>query len=195
MRLELVEKAKTNPVGKVQYEPDRFKAVIDLVAEKSNWYKKKKGVYKGFSVYFAHSTYVAQVAEVIKVKGIPVVKKVYCAVDCGILVNQSGARNQVVGSIVDGIGTAMFGKLSFNEGAPDQSNFDSYRLIRMSEIPAVDVHFVKNTIEPTGLGEPALPPISGAVGNALYSATGIRYRDQPYIDQQVSVKSTSKSIM
>ncbi|MBL0111838.1 MAG: xanthine dehydrogenase family protein molybdopterin-binding subunit [Saprospiraceae bacterium] len=195
MRLELVEKAKTNPVGKVQYEPDRFKAVIDLVAEKSNWYKKKKGVYKGFSVYFAHSTYVAQVAEVIKVKGIPVVKKVYCAVDCGILVNQSGARNQVVGSIVDGIGTAMFGKLSFNEGAPDQSNFDSYRLIRMSEIPAVDVHFVKNTIEPTGLGEPALPPISGAVGNALYSATGIRYRDQPFIDQQVSVKSTSKSIM
>ena len=184
MRLEWVAKAKANPVGKVLYEPDRFKSVIDLVAEKSQWFKKKKGVFKGFSVYFSHSTYVAQVAEVVKVKGKPVVKKIYCAVDCGILVNQSGALNQVVGSIVDGMGHAMFAKLTFKDGAPEQNNFNSYRIIRMGEIPEVEVHFVKNTIEPTGLGEPALPPTSGAVGNALYRATGVRFRNQPFIDNE-----------
>lgn len=182
LRLEWVAKAKANPVGKVLYEPDRFKAVIDLVAEKSQWFKKKKGVYRGFSVYFAHSTYVAQVAEVVKVKGKPVVKKVYCAVDCGILVNQSGALNQIVGSVVDGMGAAMFGRLTFKEGSPNETNFDKYRMIRMGEIPDVEVHFVKNTIDPTGLGEPAIPPVSGAIGNALYRATGVRYRDQPFID-------------
>lgn len=192
MRLEWIAKAKSNPVGKVLYEPDRFKSVIDLVAEKSQWFKKKRGVYKGFSVYFSHSTYVAQVAEVIKVKGKPVVKKVYCAVDCGILVNQSGALNQVVGSVVDGMGHAMFGKLTFKDGAAEQTNFNSYRIIRMGEIPEVEVHFVKNTLDPTGLGEPALPPTSGAIGNALYRATGIRYRDQPFIDIQTGNKSTGK---
>lgn len=195
MRLEWVARAKSNPVGKVLYEPDRFKAVIDLVAEKSQWFKKKKGVFKGFSVYFAHSTYVAQVAEVVKVKGKAIVKKVYCAVDCGILVNQSGALNQVVGSIVDGMGHAMYGKLSFKDGAAEQTNFNSYRIIRMGEIPEVEVHFVKNTIDPTGLGEPALPPTSGAVGNALYRATGMRYRDQPFMDHPVAAKAASKQTM
>ncbi|MEP7323643.1 MAG: molybdopterin cofactor-binding domain-containing protein [Saprospiraceae bacterium] len=195
MRLEWIAKAKANPVGKILYEPDRFKAVIDLVAEKSEWFKKKKGVYKGFSVYFAHSTYVAQVAEVIKVKGRPVIKKVYCAVDCGILVNQSGARNQVVGSVVDGIGTAMFGKLTFKDGVPEQSNYNSYKLIRMADIPEVEVHFVKNTIDPTGLGEPALPPISGAIGNALYRATGVRFRNQPFMDNQDAGKNGAKVLM
>jgi isoquinoline 1-oxidoreductase subunit beta len=189
LRLEWVAAAKANPVGKVMYEPDRFKAVIDLVAEKSEWSKKKKGVYKGFSVYFSHATYVAQVAEVVKVKGKPVLKKVYCAVDCGILVNQSGAKNQIVGSIVDGIGHAMYARLSFKDGMAEQNNFDGYRLIRFNEIPSeVEVHFVKNQIDPTGLGEPALPPISGAVSNAYYKATGIRMRNQPYIDYIDEIK-------
>lgn len=192
MRLEWIEKVKANPVGKITYEPDRFKSVIDLVAEKSNWFKKKKGVYRGFSVYFAHSTYVAQVVEIVKVKGKPVVNKVYCAVDCGILVNQSGALNQTVGSIVDGIGHAMYAKLTFKDGAPEQKNFDKYKMIRMPDIPEVEVHFVKNTIDPTGLGEPCLPPISGALGNALYRATGVRFRNQPFIDNQEGTKSGAK---
>ncbi len=195
LRLDWIAKAKANPVGKVLYEPDRFKAVIDLVAEKSQWYKKKKGVYRGFSVYFSHSTYVAQVAEVIKVKGKPVIQKVYCAVDCGILINQSGAKNQIVGSIVDGIGTSMFGRLTFKDGVPEQSNYNSYKLIRMADIPEVDVHYVKNNIDPTGLGEPALPPISGAIGNALYRATGVRYRNQPFVDYLDGAKTGTKVIM
>lgn len=182
LRLEWAERAIHNPVGKLMYEPKRFKDVIELAADKSGWNKKKKGIYRGFSVYFSHASYVAQVAEVTKVKGKPVISKVYAACDCGIVVNQSGSLNQVTGGIVDGIGHAMYAKLSFKDGTPEQSNYNNYRLIKMNEIPEVEVHFVKNNIEPTGLGEPALPPTSGAIGNALYHATGIRFRSQPFMD-------------
>jgi isoquinoline 1-oxidoreductase beta subunit len=76
----------------------------------------------------------------------------------------------------------MYGKLTFKDGAPEQKNFNRYRLIRMKEIPEVDVHFVDNGIDPTGLGEPALPPTGGAVANAIFKATGTRLRNQPFID-------------
>lgn len=188
-RLEWVAAAKANPVGKVLYEPDRFKNVIDLVAEKSGWFKKKKGVFKGFSTYFAHSTYVAMVAEVAKIKGKAELKKVYVAVDCGILINPSGALNQIVGSVVDGLGHAMYARLTFKDGATEQNNFDSFRLIRLGEIPDVEVHFFKSTVDPTGLGEPGIPPVSGAVSNAFYKATGVRMRNQPYIDYFNDMKS------
>ncbi len=181
MRLDLLDKAKKSPVGAIKYDIDRFKAVIQLAAEKSGWGKKKKDVYQGFSVYFSHASYVAQVAEMVKEKGKPVLKKIYCAVDCGIVVNQSGALNQVVGSMVDGLGHAMYGNLTFKNGAPEQNNFNTYRLIRMNEIPEVEVHFVDNGIDPTGLGEPALPPLGGAVANALYKASGKRVNNQPFM--------------
>lgn len=190
-RLEWLAAAKANPVGKVLYEPDRFKNVIDLVAEKSGWFKKKKGVFKGFSTYFAHSTYVAMVAEVAKIKGKAELKKVYVAVDCGILINPSGALNQIVGSVVDGLGHAMYARLTFKDGASEQNNFDSFRLIKMSEIPDVEVHFFKSNVDPTGLGEPGIPPVSGAVSNAFYKATGVRMRNQPYIDYIDDMKSVS----
>ena len=182
MRLDLLDKAKKSPVGAIKYDIDRFKAVIQLAAEKSGWGKKKKDVYQGFSVYFSHASYVTQVAEMVKEKGKPVLKKIYCAVDCGIVVNQSGALNQVVGSMVDGLGHAMYGNLTFKNGAPEQNNFNTYRLIRMNEIPEVEVHFVDNGIDPTGLGEPALPPLGGAVANALYKATGKRFNNQPFMN-------------
>jgi isoquinoline 1-oxidoreductase subunit beta len=180
MRLDWLDKAKKTPTGDIKYDIDRFKAVIQLAAEKSGWGKKKKGVFQGFSVYFSHASYVAQVAEIVKEKGKPVLKKVYCAVDCGILVNKSAGLNQVVGSVVDGLGHAMYGNLSFKNGAPEQNNFNSYRLIRYNEIPEVEVHFVDNGIDPTGLGEPALPPLGGAVANAIFKATGKRLRQQPF---------------
>ncbi len=182
MRLDLLDKAKKAPVGAIKYDIDRFKAVIQLAAEKSGWGKKKKDVYQGFSVYFSHASYVAQVAEMVKEKGKPVLKKIYAAVDCGIVVNQSGALNQVVGSMVDGLGHAMYGNLTFKNGAPEQNNFNTYRLIRMNEIPEVEVHFVDNGIDPTGLGEPALPPLGGAVANALYKASGKRVNNQPFMN-------------
>lgn len=188
-RLELLEKAKKKPVGEVKYDIERMIAVIKLAAEKSNW-GKKKGVHQGFSVYFSHRSYVAQVGEVVMEKGKPVLKNIIAAVDCGIVINKSGSLQQVRGGVVDGMGHAMFGNMTFKEGAPDQRNFDGFRLIRMNEIPEVDVHFVENGISPTGLGEPALPPTGGAVANALYKATKQRLRNQPFI-QEPSFKGIS----
>lgn len=184
LRLDLLDNAKKSPVGEIKYDIDRFKKVIQTVAEKANWGKAKKGVHQGFSVYFSHNSYVAQVAEVVLEKKQPVLKKVYCAVDCGILVNKSGALNQAVGSIVDGLGHAMYGNLTFKDGAAEQANFNTFRLIRIGEVPEVEVHFVDNGIDPTGLGEPVLPPLGGAVANAFYKATGKRIRQQPFINEE-----------
>ena len=182
-RLELLDKAEKSPVGKITYETKRFREVIKLAAEKSGWGKKKKGVSQGFSVYFSHASYVAQVAEMTMAKGKPVLKKVYAAVDCGIVINESSAKNQIYGAIVDGIGHAMYGNLTFKDGAPQQENFNKYRLIRYNEVPDIEAHFVNNGIEPTGLGEPALPPTGGALANAIFKTTGKRLYNQPFADQ------------
>ncbi len=182
-RLDLLDKAKKTPVGEIKYDIDRMKGVIQLAAEKSQW-GKKKGVAQGFSVYFSHASYVAQVGEVVLQKGKPVLQKIYAAADCGIVVNLSGARQQMLGGIVDGIGHAMYGNLTFKDGLPTQKNFDSYRLIRLKETPEIEAHFVDNGIDPTGLGEPALPPTGGAVANAIFKATGKRLRNQPFAEQQ-----------
>lgn len=185
MRLELFRQAKPplNNEGRPTYDPERFIKTIELAAEKSGWFKKrKKGVSLGFSIYYSHLSYVAQVAEVVKRKGKFTLQKVYCAVDCGIVVNMSGALNQVVGSVVDGLGHAMYGQITFKNGEPEQKNFNTYRLIRIHEIPEVEVYFVDNGIDPTGLGEPALPPLSGAVANAFYKAMGKRFRNQPFVN-------------
>lgn len=181
-RLELLEKARTKPVGSINYNIDRMETVIKQVAEKSGW-GTKKGVFQGFSVYFAHASYVAQVCEVVMNGKVPAVKKIYVVTDCGEVINKSGALQQVMGAITDGYGHAMFGKLSFKDGIPDQTNFDQYRLIRMKEIPEIEAHFVDNGIDPTGLGEPALPPTGGAVANAIFKATSIRLKNQPFIEE------------
>jgi len=180
-RLDLLQKARTNPAGAIKYSIDRMETVIKTAAEKSNW-GKKTGVSQGFSVYFSHASYVAQVCEVVLNGKTPQVKKIIAVADCGEVVNKSGALQQVMGGITDGYGTAMYGKLSFKDGIPEQNNFDQYRLIRMKEIPEIEVHFVDNGIDPTGLGEPALPPTGGAVANAIFKATGVRLKNQPFVD-------------
>ncbi|TDB63362.1 xanthine dehydrogenase family protein molybdopterin-binding subunit [Arundinibacter roseus] len=188
-RLDLLEKAKKSPVGDVKYDIDRMIAVTKLAAEKANWGKAKtadgKAVAQGFSLYYSHLSYVAQIGEVTMKNGKPELTKIIAAVDCGIVINQSGARQQVMGGVVDGIGHAMYGNLSFKDGAPEQANFNTYKMIRMANVPAVEVHFVDNGIEPTGLGEPALPPTGGAVANAIFKATGKRLYKQPFVEQDV----------
>ncbi len=179
MRLALLEKVKTKPVGKITYEPARFEEVIKQVAEKAQW-KKKPGVHQGFSVYYSHLSYVAQIAEVKVEKGKPKVTKVTAVTDCGEVVNLSGAENQVKGAIIDGMGHAMFAKLNFQKGVASPSNFNAYRMIRGNEIPVIDAHFVNNGIAPTGLGEPALPPTGGSIANAIYAATKKRHYKQPF---------------
>ncbi len=183
-RLDLLEKAKKSPVGEIHYDIDRMITVTRLAAEKAGW-GTKKGVHQGFSVYFSHRSYVAQVGEVAMENGKPVVKKIYAAADCGVVVNLSGALQQMRGGIVDGLGHAMYGNLTFKDGVPMQKNFGDYRLIRLKEIPEIEVHFVDNGIDPTGLGEPALPPTGAAVANAMYKATNKRLYNQPFMEQEI----------
>jgi isoquinoline 1-oxidoreductase beta subunit len=182
-RLELLERAKDNPVGeRNDYEPERLAGVLKLVREKSNWGETPAGVHRGVSAYFCHNSYAAHVVDVTLEGNTPKVEKVVCAVDCGIVVNPGAAINMAEGAIVDGIGNAMYGELTFKDGATEQTNFDRYRMIRHSEAPKqIEVHFVQNEIDPTGMGEPPFPPVFGAVANALYKATGQRHYEQPFV--------------
>ena len=181
-RLELLKRASSNPVGTGNdYDPARYAGVLELVNAKSNWGQEKSGVYRGVSAYFCHNSYAAQVLDLVMENGKPRVEKVTCAIDCGIVVNPDAASNLTEGAIVDGIGNAMYGAMTFRKGAPETSNFDKYRLIRMKEAPrTIDVHFVKNEVDPTGLGEPAFPPVFACLANALYKATGKRHYNQPF---------------
>ena len=183
-RLELFDNAIANPVGeRNDYDAERYAGVLKLVREKSNWGAEIDGVYRGVSAYYCHNSYVAQVIDlVMDDRGNPVVKKVWCAVDCGIVINKEGALNQIEGGIVDGLGHAMYSQLTFKDGMPEQQNFDRYRLIRNNEAPLeIEVFFAENQIAPTGLGEPGLPPVAGALASALYKATSKRYYRQPYM--------------
>ncbi len=181
-RLELLNRAKTNPVGTHNdYEASRYAGVLELVKEKSGWGKEQPGINRGVAAYFCHNSYAANVLDIAIENDKPVVKKVYGAIDCGIVINPDAAVNMAEGGIVDGLGHSMYSELTITDGEPDQNNFDMYRLIRQSEAPeSIEIHFVKNEIDPTGMGEPPFPPVMGALANALYRATGKRYYHQPF---------------
>lgn len=186
LRLELLDRAKTDPVGKPEendYDPERYAGVLQLAREKSGWDKPENSdKSRGVSAYYCHNSYVANVLDLVLEDGQARVDRVCCAVDCGIVVNPDAAVNMVEGGTVDGIGHAMYSGLSFREGKPDQKNFDTYRLIRHAEAPkSIDVHFVESEIKPTGLGEPPFPPIMGALANALYRLYGKRVYHQPFV--------------
>jgi isoquinoline 1-oxidoreductase beta subunit len=186
-RLELFDRAIEKPVGeKNDYDAERYAGVIKLARDKSDWKgtKNNDGSHRGFAAYYCHNSYVAQVLDLTLEGGKPKVGRVCCAVDCGIVVNPEGALNQIEGGIVDGIGHALYGQLTFKDGKPEQENFNTYRLIRHPEAPSsIDVHFVDNGLAPTGLGEPSLPPVIGALANALSSAKGERVYDQPFVQR------------
>lgn len=182
-RLELFERAKTLPVGTLTYDPEKYMSVVKLVAEMAGWGKTTKGTYRGFATWYSFGSYAAQVVDIILVDGKPRITKVFCAVNCGTVVNRSGAENQVQGAIVDGICHAMFPKITFKEGAVQETNFNRYKFLHMKDAPlAIEVKFVESTDAPTGLGEPALPPVAAAVANAIYLATGKRIRSLPLVD-------------
>ncbi|MEC7264352.1 MAG: molybdopterin cofactor-binding domain-containing protein, partial [Bacteroidota bacterium] len=183
-RLEMLDRATTNPVGENNdYEAERYAGVLKLVREKSGWENSPPaGIFKGVSAYFCHNSYVAQVLELSMDGDMPKMEKVTAAIDCGVVINPDFASNMAEGGIVDGIGNAMFGEMSFKDGVPDHKNFDTYRMIRHAEAPkSIDVHFVESEVDPTGMGEPPFPPVFGAVANALYKATGRRFTKQPFI--------------
>lgn len=183
MRLDLLQKVKDTDDERIEYSGQRMEDVINLVVEKSGLRTPKDGVYQGFCAYYCHNTHIAEVADVVIENNQPVVKKVTVAVDCGVVVNPLGALNQIEGGVIDGIGHSMYGNLTFKEGMPESNNYNTYRLIRMNEAPVVETHFVKNTLSPTGLGEPTLPPAGAAIAIAINKATGNRLYQQPFIQQ------------
>jgi isoquinoline 1-oxidoreductase beta subunit len=185
-RLELLKRAKENPVGKNNdYDAERYAGVLKLVKEKSGWNKPENKKYsRGVAAYFCHNSYAAHVVDMIKRDGQPYVERVTSAVDCGIVVNPDAAINMIQGAVVDGIGNAFYGGLTHKDGVAEQNNFHRYRMIRFHEAPKkIDVHFVQSDLDPTGLGEPPFPPVFGAVANALYKNSGERFYQQPYILQ------------
>jgi isoquinoline 1-oxidoreductase beta subunit len=186
MRLDLLQKVKGTTDERIEYSPQRLEDVIHLVVDKSGYRNPKPGVFQGFCAYYCHNTHVAEVADVVIENNTPVVKKITVAVDCGVVVNPLGARNQIEGGIVDGVGHSMYGNFMFKDGTPGSNNYDSYRLIRMNEAPKVETFFVENTLSPTGLGEPTLPPAGAAVSIALKKATGNRIYKQPFINHMMA---------
>ena len=184
-RLDLIERAKTNPVGENNdYDPNRLAGVLKLVRDKSEWDQADPTVHRGVAAYFCHHSYAAQILEMTMEGEKPVIQRVCCAVDCGLVINPDAAANLLEGAVVDGIGNALFGELTFKDGVPTKNNFHQYRMIRMAEAPKkIETYFVKNNIDPTGLGEPAFPPVFGAIANALYQATGKRFYKQPFLGE------------
>ncbi len=161
----------------------RYKGVLELAATKAGWGKPlPAGVHRGIAVVFSFGSWVAEVVEVsMQPNGLPKVHRVVAAIDCGQVVNPDIVRRQVESSIVYGLTAAYYGKLTFKDGGIEQSNFHDYQMLRMPEMPRVEVHIVPSTDKPGGVGEPGTPPIAPAVANAMFAATGKRVRKLPFI--------------
>jgi isoquinoline 1-oxidoreductase beta subunit len=160
---------------------ERAAEVIKLAAQEAGWKEQRPaGRGLGLAFYFSHAGHFAEVAEVSVDKNRKVkVHRVTVAADVGPIINLSGAENQCQGAVIDGLSTALGLGLSIENGRVQESNFDQYPLLRIGNAPQVDVHFIESDYSPTGLGEPALPPIAPAVCNAIYVATGYRVRELP----------------
>jgi len=179
---ELSEEAGLDPIEfrlRNAQKNQRFNNVIKIAGEKMRGMKPGPGHFLGFASHHSFLTDVAEIAEVSVDNNQIKVHKVVCVVDCGLAVNPDIVRAQMEGSIMFGLTAALYGKLDLKEGAVQQSNFHDYPILRMNEAPEVEVVVVSSGGEPTGVGEPGLPPIAPAVANAVYAATGKRLRTLP----------------
>ncbi|MEA2869519.1 MAG: isoquinoline 1-oxidoreductase subunit beta, partial [Bradyrhizobium sp.] len=181
---ELAAAAKQDPVAyrrALLDQSPRARAVLDLAADKAGWGKPlPDGTGRGVSLQFVFGTYMAQVAEVEVAKdGNVRVKRVVCAVDCGSVVNPDTIEAQVQGAVIFGISAALHGEITLKNGRVEQSNFDDYQVMRISEAPAIEVHIVGNNEAPGGMGEPGTCAIMPAIANAIFAVTGRRIRKLP----------------
>ncbi|HSI25526.1 MAG TPA: xanthine dehydrogenase family protein molybdopterin-binding subunit [Methylotenera sp.] len=162
----------------------RHLAALNLAAEKADWNKPlAKGVFRGIAVHESFGSFVAQVAEVSVDKGEVKVHRIISAIDCGLAVNPDSLKAQMESSVAYGLGAAMQSEITFKDGMVEQSNFHDYQVMRMANMPKVEVYIVQSTEKMGGVGEPGLPPVAPAVTNAIFAATGKRIRTLPIGNQ------------
>ncbi|MDW6024269.1 xanthine dehydrogenase family protein molybdopterin-binding subunit [Mesorhizobium sp. BAC0120] len=186
---ELAAAAKQDPVAyrlALLDKVPRAKAVLELAAEKAGWGEQlSPRTGRGVSIQNVFGTYMAQVAEVeVSQDGGVRVRRVVCAVDCGVVINPDTVKAQIQSAVMFGITAALHGEITLKNGRVEQTNFDTYQMLRMNEAPSVEVHIVPSTEAPGGMGEPGTSAIVPAVANAIFAATGKRLRKMP-IDSSV----------
>ncbi len=157
----------------------RHRRVLQLAAERAAWGKVAKGRYQGVALMEGYATHLAQVAEISIDGGVLTVHRIVCAVDCGQIVNPRIVESQIAGGIVFGLTETLWGDVTISRGVVQQSNFDTYRVLRAHEMPRIDVHLVDSDESPGGIGEPSVALVAPAVCNAIYAATGKRLRSLP----------------
>ncbi len=160
----------------------RHRAVLELLAEKSGWTTPlPAGRARGVAIHESFGSVVGEVAEVSMQDGLPRVHRVVAVIDCGTAVNPQMIAGQIESAVNYGLSAALYGEITFADGKPQQSNFDTYRVLRIDEAPAVETHVLPSEQPPSGVGEPGLPPIAPAVANAIFALTGKRVRRLPMV--------------
>lgn len=188
---ELLEKAGKDPVaGRLDLlglEREREQVVLEEVARIADWKGSKvgNGRARGVALHKSFGSYVSMIAEVSEQDGLPKVHKVWCAIDCGIAVNPDIIRAQMEGGIGYALGTILFSEITLEEGGSvAENNFDTFRVLRMNEMPEVEVAIIKSSADPTGVGEPGVPPLGPAVANAWRALTGKSVKRLPFTSDQ-----------
>jgi isoquinoline 1-oxidoreductase beta subunit len=158
----------------------RHLGVLNLAAEKAGWGSPlPAGRARGIAVHESFDSFVSEVVEVSVEGGRPRIHRVVCAVDCGVAINPDIIRMQMEGGIAYALGALLYGEVTLKDGVVQQANFDTYKVLRIPDMPVVEVHIVPSAAAPTGVGEPGVPPLGPAVANALFQLTGKRVRRLP----------------
>jgi isoquinoline 1-oxidoreductase subunit beta len=180
---ELAQATQTDPLEfrrRTLAHAPRYLAVLNLAAEKAGWgMALAKGRARGIALHESFGSIVAQVVEVSLEGSTPRVHRVVCAIDCGTVVNPGIVAQQIESSVVFGLTAALYGRIDIVQGQVQQTNYPSYRMLSLAQAPQVQTHIVASTLAPTGVGEPALPPLAPAVANAIFALSGVRIRSLP----------------
>src|SRR5260370_11202898 len=158
-----------------------MRGVVELAAQKANWGSKlPAGVGRGIATHFSFDSLLAQVVEAaVEKNGEVRGRGVVCAVDCGTVINPDTVKAQMEGGIIFGLTAALKNEITLKDGKVEQNNFHDYQMLRIFESPEIEVHIVPSSENPTGVGEPGVPPAAPALANAIFAVTGIRIRTLP----------------
>jgi isoquinoline 1-oxidoreductase beta subunit len=186
---EVAHATKQDPIAlrrKLLEDKPRHLGVLNAAVEAAEAKPLPRGHSRGVAVHFSFSSYVAHVVEASLADGAPRVHRVVCAVDCGRVVNPDTVVAQLEGAVGFALTAALYGEISLTQGRVQQSNFHDYRMLRMHEMPQVEVVIVPSTEPSTGVGEPGVPTVAPALCNALFAATGKRVRQLPIRPEELA---------